>query len=127
MPLVRWPGGKTTINQTEHPLVCLAEVRKALFALVGSVPALKMLLARLRRMTDRNHRHDYDIGDYWNAIDESVEVLEMIETKLGTFKVVCEGCNTQEYSPFLPNRDKEVCDVCGDIRGRITYEQVSSR
>lgn len=33
------------------------------------------LIARLRRMGDRDTRHDYEIGDYWNVVDEAADEL----------------------------------------------------
>jgi hypothetical protein len=38
------------------------------------------LIAKLERMADRKTKHDYDIGHYWNAVEEAAEALrEMSE------------------------------------------------
>lgn len=46
----------------------------------------------------------------------------MVRTKYGFLKVICEGCNAEEFVPFIKNRDKDKCDICGQIKNRVTYE-----
>lgn len=33
-----------------------------------------------RRMTQRATRHDYDTGDFWNALDDAADAVEDLQT-----------------------------------------------
>jgi hypothetical protein len=35
-----------------------------------------------RRMTNRQTRHDYDIGDFWNALDDAADEIERLQEAL---------------------------------------------
>ena len=37
------------------------------------------LVALLNDMADRKKRHDYSIGEYWNAVDEAAEHIQRLE------------------------------------------------
>jgi ribosomal protein S27E len=45
----------------------------------------------------------------------------MIETKLTTLNVICEGCNTIKYPMFIKNQNNDKCDVCGKIKNTVMY------
>lgn len=41
-------------------------------------------LKQFRRMTDRKFRHYYDIGDYWNALDDAADEIEWLRKLVET-------------------------------------------
>lgn len=40
------------------------------------------LVARLNDMGHQTRRHNYSIGDYWNAVDEAADRIEELEREL---------------------------------------------
>ena len=40
------------------------------------------LIKKLEDMGDRYKRHDYAIGNYWNAVDEAAEALKDLQEHL---------------------------------------------
>jgi hypothetical protein len=64
------------------------------------------LVARLREMGDRQGRHAFDIGYYWNAVEEAADEIERLETILtaipewgtaGRECQICRGLNPSRY------------------------------
>jgi hypothetical protein len=56
------------------------------------------LITRLRRMCDRNNRHKYSIGDYWNAVEEAADALERVTRE------------RDDYRDDYFRRHKDTCD-----------------
>jgi len=45
----------------------------------------------------------------------------MIKTKLCELNVICENCNTIKYPIFINNQNKDICDICGQIKNKVLY------
>jgi hypothetical protein len=43
-----------------------------------------------RQMTNRFTRHDYDYGDYWNALDSAIEIIERQQKEIKALKLLLE-------------------------------------
>jgi hypothetical protein len=48
------------------------------------------LIERLQRMGERTTRHDYDIGDYWNAVGEAAAALREQKVEIARLKPATE-------------------------------------
>lgn len=74
------------------------------------------LIARLRRMGDRDTRHDYAIGDYWNVVEEAADELAEARTTLAvmTGKEHCAKCGG--FGFYQVNEDtvirEQECEIC---------------
>lgn len=60
------------------------------------------LVDRLNRMCDRKYRHDYDIGDFWNAVGEAAGKLTDLQTALAASQLVIDGM-TKKANEALQN------------------------
>jgi hypothetical protein len=43
------------------------------------------LIAKLRRMSSHETRHNYDVGDFWNAVDDAADALETLAAEFKDF------------------------------------------
>jgi len=49
------------------------------------------LLARLRAMGERQTKHDYSIGHYWNAVDDAADAIRDLQAQLDAERKVLEA------------------------------------
>ncbi|MFZ2937640.1 MAG: hypothetical protein WA066_02925 [Candidatus Omnitrophota bacterium] len=47
----------------------------------------------------------------------------MVKTKFVLLKVICEGCEMDLPFFGIQNYDKLPCDICGQIRARVTFSE----
>jgi hypothetical protein len=46
----------------------------------------------------------------------------MIITKFAKLTVLCQTCDRDKYpGPFIKNYDHLPCDICGNVRSKVTY------
>jgi hypothetical protein len=46
----------------------------------------------------------------------------MIITKHAKLTVLCQTCDAAEHpGPFIKNYDRLSCDICGNVRSKVTY------
>jgi len=54
--------------------------------------------------------------------DESHGEGKMIITKYAKLTVLCQTCDAAEHpGPFIKNYDRLICDICGNVRSKVTY------